>query len=501
MLFLSVLKIVIIGSGVVGASIARVLSRYQGLEVIVLEREPDVGWGVSKANTSIIHPGHEEDPDQHPLRAKLCVRGNMLWRQWVRELSILSTWPGELMLYTNTAEEKEARKYLEYAKRNSVPGVRILDKNEVQAVEPAVNPGVEGALYAPTAGLISPFEAVPAIIENAVDNGVKLLVETEVRNIRISSGRVLGVETNKGFIQADIVVNAAGLHADTISHMAGVEPEFKITPRKGEYILFDETVESKPRIILHTTPTPKTKGVYAITTVHGNLMIGPTAEDMPYEFKEDTSTSREGIEYIYREAARILKNPPPRNRVIRVFAGVRPEPPGGHWLIKAYSDPWGFVNVAGIRSPGLTAAPAIAEYVLDLIRETYDVKLVEKQKWNPYRRDITRIKNKRLDEIDELVKSNPNYGEIICYCKMVSKAEVLEAIERIKKIGARVTVDGVKFRVYTGFGKCQGSFCRWRVANIISMELGIPLQEVVVKHSPYGIGDVKKLWREKVSVQ
>jgi len=492
------LRVLVIGSGVIGASIARVLTRYFNFDVLIVEREPDVGWGVSKANTSIIHPGHEEDPDRYPLRAELCVRGNELWRKWVQELSILARWPGELIMYTSSDEGREVRKYIEFARRNRVPGVRLLDRSELLNMEPSASEDSVGALYAPTAGLISPFEAVVAIVENSVENDAKLLVETEVRGVRVSSGRVVGVETSRGFIEADLVVNAAGLYADIISHMAGVEVDFKITSRKGQYILFDEEAGSKPRFILHTTPTTKTKGVYAVTTVHDNLMIGPTAEDLPWEAKDDTSTTPDGVEYLYREARKLLRTLPPRSRIIRFFAGLRPEPPDGQWLIKAYTDPWGFVNVAGIRSPGLTAAPAIAEYVLKLIAEIYDIKLVEKPSWNPYRRDTTRVKGRSLHEIDELVKSNPDYGEIVCYCKMVSKAEVLEAIERIKRIGAKVTVDGVKFRVYAGFGKCQGSFCRWRVASIISRELAIPLHGVLVKHSTYGVGDVKSVWREMV---
>lgn len=193
-----------------------------------------------------------------------------------------------------------------------------------------------------------------------------------------------------------------------------------------------------------------------------------------------------------------MRELPPRSKVIKTFAGLRPEPPGGHWLIKAYSDPWGFVNVAGIRSPGFTSAPAIAEYVTNLISETLDIRLVKKSSWNPYRRDITRLSNRPLGEVDELIKKNPGYGEIVCYCKGVSKAEILEAIDRMKKIGIKtITLDGIKFRTYAGFGTCQGSFCRWRIAKIVSEKLGIPYYDVAVKGSRYGIGDVKTLWIER----
>jgi len=484
---------------VIGSSIARVLSRYENFDVVLAEKEPDVGWGVSKANTAIIHPGHEEDPNVHPLRAALCKRGNELWKLWAKELDIPVKWPGELMVFTNNEEEKEAKKYVDLARANGVPGVRLVYGDELKALEPNINPNALGAVYAPSAGTLSPMEAVIAIVENSVDNGVKLLTETEVTGVRIRDKRVIGVETNRGFIEADIVINAAGLYADRIAHMAGVEPEFYIRPRRGEYIVFDEDATPKPVRILHTTPTPITKGVYALTTVEGNLLVGPTAEDLPIDAREETSTTAKGLEYVWNEARRLLKELPPRSKIVRTYAGLRPEPPGGHWLLKAYEEPWGFVNAAGMRSPGLTAAPAIAEYIREQITKVFDVKLVEKKNWNPYRRGITRLRGRTLEQIDELVKKNPDYGEVICYCRMVSKAEIVEAVERMKRIGVKtVTFDGVKFRTLVGTGRCQGSFCRWRVALIISQLTGVPLDKVVIKRSTYGIGDVKALLKEKV---
>jgi len=492
-------RVTIIGAGIIGSSIARVLSMYENFDVTLVEKEPDVGWGVSKANTAIIHPGHEEDPSMYPLRAKLCREGNMLWRKWVRELDIPAKWPGELMVFTNDVEERESRKYIEFARVNNVPGVRVVYKDELKALEPSISPDAIGAVFAPTAGTISPMEAVAAIVENAIENGVKLLTEAEVINIRISGNRVTGVETTRGFVEADIIINAAGLYADKISHMAGVELGFFIKPRRGEYLLFDEDVDLKPVKILHTTPTPITKGVYAVTTVHENLLIGPTAEDLPPDAKEESGTTREGLESLWREAGKILRALPPRSKVIRTFAGLRPEPPGGQWLIKAYHDPWGFVNVAGMRSPGLTAAPAIAHYVLEQVSKVYGIKLVKKERWNPFRKDIVRLRNRTLEEIDRLIQLNPDYGEVICYCRTVSKAEIVEAVKRISSIGARVTMDGIKFRTLMGMGRCQGAFCRWRVAQIVSQMLNMPMDSVIVKKTGYGIGDVKILLREKLA--
>lgn len=497
--------VVVIGAGIVGTSIARVLSQYENFKVLLVERNPDVGWGASKANTSVIHPGHEEEPDKHPLRARLCVEGNRIWHEWVEELDIPARWPGELMLASNEDEIGVQRRYLELAERNDVPGVRlVLDRDELQALDQSISPKVIAGLYAPTAGLINPMEAVIAIVENAVENGVKLLVNTEVKEVRVVAGRVEGVETSRGFIKADLVINAAGIYADRISRGAGVE-DFSIRPRRGEYWVFDENVALKPSRILHSTPTHVTKGVYAITTVEGNLLIGPTAEDLGPEDREETSTTIRGLSYVWNEASRLLRALPSRTKVIRTFAGLRPEPvgTGGEWVIEACDSPWGFVNVAGMRSPGLTAAPAIAKYVLGLIDEKFHVKLVRRRTWNPNRTGMKRIRSMPRKELNGLIEERPSYGRIICMCKVVSEGEVLEAIKRIRKIGAEVTLDGVKFRTYAMVGFCQGSFCRARVVWLISESLGINMWEVNSREegTSYGIGDVKLLRRDKVVEQ
>ncbi|MEM3957846.1 MAG: NAD(P)/FAD-dependent oxidoreductase [Thermoproteota archaeon] len=490
-------RVTIIGAGIIGAAIARALSRFENLQVYVLDENYDVGGGASRANSSVIHPGHEEDPDNQPLRARLCVEGNALWRKWCWELDIPVKWAGELMLFERNEDEKEAEKYLEWARRNNVPGVRIVRGEELFEIDSSISRNIKGGLHAPTAGLISPFEAVVALVENAVENGVRLLTETRAKRIVTRNNNVVGVETSRGLIEADIVINAAGLKADELSHSAGVEPWFRIKPRKGEYIIFDKDAEPKPSLILHTMPTPLTKGVYALTTIHGNLMIGPTAEDLPYESKGDTSTSLKGLDQLVKEASRMLHRTPPRSKIIKFFAGLRPEPPDGKWLIKAYFKPHGFVNVAGIRSPGLTAAPAIANHVSSLLREVYGLKLVEKKSWKPFRRRITTVNEMDYNTLDKHILENPDYGEIICFCNNVSKAEVLEAIGRMLAIGVKtITFDGVKLRTTAGFGKCQASRCRIRIALLISEAIGTPLHSIIVKKASIGVGGVKTLWAE-----
>ncbi len=489
-------RIVIVGAGITGLSIARFLSMYENLDILVVEENPDVGWGVSKANTSIIHPCHEEDPGKHPVRAELCRLGHDLWIEWVRELDIPNRWPGEIITAFSDEEVSTLKKYLELAVANRIPGVRLLSGEEVLRLEPSVNKNVVAGLWAPTAGLINPMAATIALAENSYMNGVRFIFNTFVKQVVVSDHRVVGVETNKGFIGADIVVNAAGLYADELSRSAGID-YFTIHPRRGEYIVYSSRVSEKPYRIIHTAPTEKTKGVYAVTTTGGELLLGPTAEDLPRNAKKLAWTSSRGIRYLLSQAEKLLENPPPRNMIIRLFAGLRPEPSTGDFIIEFYEDPWGFVNVAGIRSPGLTAAPAIGKRVLELIGR--HVELTPKNRWVRYRRGIKRMKSMSREERAKVIKKDPGYGRIICGCNMVSEAEIIEAIKRIQMIGAEITFDGVKFRTHAMCGDCQGSFCRIRIAEIISRITGKPLWAITFKggESTYGVGEIGSLLIEE----
>ncbi len=491
------MRAVVIGAGITGLSIARVLTRYKNLEVVVVDKNPDVGWGVSKANTSIIHPCHEEDPDKHPLRTELCRLGHDTWYRWTRELDVRIRWPGELMIALNEDEVKVLEHYRDLAIRNSIPGVRILEGEELHRIEPTLNPKAIAGLYAPSAGTIDPIGACIALAENIVDNGGKLLLEAEVKGVRIRDHRIVGVETSRGYIGADLVINAAGLYADRISRMAGVS-DYSIHPRRGQYLIYDRMAEPKPDKIIHSAPTPKTKGVYVVRTVGDVLLVGPTAEDLSEEMREANYTTREGLEYVLKQASRLLSRLPPRELVIRTYAGLRPEPSTGSFIIRFHEDPWGFIEAAGIRSPGLTAAPGIAQYVEKLIREHADIE--PREKWNPYRRDITRPRSLGEERRTGLIRERPEYGRIICQCEGVSMGEVLEAIERMKKIGVpRITFDGVKFRAHAMVGRCQGTFCRPLIARIISEKTGEPMWSIGFNKpgSIYGVGGVKDLLRSR----
>lgn len=491
-------NIVIIGGGITGCAIARNLSKYQNLNIHLIEKDADVGWGATKANTGILHPGHEDDPTRFPLRSKFCVQGNALWKTLSHELDIPTTWPGELMIARDEHEKKELKRYLTIGKENGVKDLRIINASQISDLEPHCTDDAIAALWAPSAGLIEPWEATIALIENAVENGVKVHLNSMVSDILIENKQVRAVETNNGTISADIVINAAGLFADKISRMAYID-EGTIRPRKGQYYLFDEDATPKVEHIIHHVPSQTSKGVYAVTTVEGNLMLGPTAEDLDNDQKDNRGTNQQGLDYIWDHASALLKNLPPKNRITKLFAGLRPEPPNGRYIIKGYDEPWGFINVMGIRSPGLTAAPAIAEYVTSqILEEDFDILCTEKERWNPYRKRIQRFSQLPKEKQEEYIKKDRSYGNIVCMCKEITEAEIISAIKRIQNLDGTVSLDSIKFRTLAMFGFCQGSFCRSKIATIISEQLNIPLHKVLqnAPKTEYGLGDIKVLQKE-----
>ena len=488
-------QVVIIGGGIIGAALARTLSRYDTLSVHLVEKELDVGWGCSKANSGILHPGHEDDPERFPLRAQFCVQGNMLWQQSSPELDIPVKWPGELMIARTSDEEKQLEEYMKIGTQNGVQNLSIIDADQTRQLEPNITPDVMSALWAPNAGFIEPWEAVIGLTENAVDNGVLCHLNTTVTGIHVSHGSVTSVETNKKSIPADIIINAAGLSADSISQMAGV-PGIHIHPRKGSYVLFSENAVPRVQRIIHRVPEKQTKGVYVLETKEGNLMLGPTAVDMNDDEKENRATDEQQLEYIWEHAKTLVHTLPSKQMIAKTFAGVRAEPQNGQYVIKAYDDPFGFVNVAGIRSPGLTAAPAIAEYVTQtLIQQDLGINLHKKSQWNPYRKRFPHFSKSDEFQKKALIASNPLYGHIVCMCKEVTEAEVIAAMKRVKSLGEQVTLDSIKFRTTAMFGFCQGSYCRVKIARILSRELDIPLWAVlqIDAESSYGIGYIKTL--------
>ena len=489
-------RVVIIGGGITGAAIARTLSRYEDIKIHLIEQAPDVGWGVTKANTGIIHPGHEEDPDLHPLRARLCVAGNRLWLEWVSQLDIPVCWPGELMLARDEQERAVLQHYRHLGERNGVVGMHIIEAGSLPAIEHCTPVGAVAGLVVPSAGLIAPWEAVFALVENAVANGTRMHLNTQVTGIQVRQGTVQSVKTTQKEILADVVINAAGMYADTVSAMAGID-SFTITPRRGQYILFDSAAEPHPQMIMHFTPTVESKGIYAVTTVEGNLMVGPTVETLLPDNKDTRATTAAGIEYIWQYAATLLSSLPPRSAAIKLFSGLRPEPPGGRYIVSGYDSPDGFINVAGIRSPGLTAAPAIAQYVTEeLLGSLFDMTMKPRDTWQPIRQRRPSLTSMIPAQQLHHIAGNPASGRIICRCKGVTEMDIIDAIGRIRQLGTdMVTLDSIKFRTLAMFGHCQGTFCRVGIARIIARELGLPLWEVTLSGAgtPYAIGDIKTL--------
>lgn len=464
-----IFDVAVIGAGVTGALTARELSRFD-LKICLLEREADVAMGTTKANSAIVHAGY--DSKYGTLKGKLNVRGNVLMDQVTRELGVPFKRIGSLVLAFSDQDLLTLRKLYENGVKNGVPGLKLLDRHQVMQMEPNVSKKVKGALHAPTAGIVCPYELAAGAVENAVKNGTELKLECQVQDIKkIEGGFVLA--TSQGNIKARFVVNAAGLYADLLSAMVN-GPEFQIRPRKGEYLLLDKSQGNVVNSVIFMPPTEKGKGILVTPTVDGNLLAGPTAVDV--SDREDLSVTSSGMNQIIKRAKQMVPDIQFRD-VITSFAGLRATPDTGDFVIEASRKAKGFINAAGIESPGLTAAPAIAEYVLDLLRQQ-GLELKPKTDFNPVRKPLLRFSEMSDKEREELIRSNPMYGNIVCRCETVTEGEIVESIRR--PAGAR-NLDAVKRRTRAGMGRCQGGFCTPRLVAILARELGIPAEEVTKK--------------------
>lgn len=465
--------IVVIGAGITGSTIARELSKYKQ-KILVVEKRSDVAFGSpTKGNTGLIHAGYDDKPGTK--KAKLCARGNMLWHTIAKELSAPLKEAGSLVVAFNKDEVDHLRQLEKRGEENGVPLLEIVeDRKRLLEIEPHLNKDVTAALFAPTAAITAPYELALAVSENAIQNGAKFLFETEVTGIITRNGEIKGIKTSRGRIETGCVINAAGLESDEISAMAGIG-HFTIHPRKGEYYLFDKKLSGLVRHILFPVPTPISKGIVVTSTPEGNILIGPNACDV--EDKEDVNTTTTGLSEVYTGALKLVPDLAQyRNRIITYFSSLRPETGTGDFIIRSYDEPKGFVNVAGIRSPGLTSAPAIAEMVIDLIRES-GIDLIEKERFISNREPINHaIHELDISRAERLISEDSNYGHVICRCEHISEAEIVEAIRR----GA-TTIDGVKFRTRASMGRCQGGFCTPHIIRILAKELGIPPTEVTKK--------------------
>lgn len=457
--------VIIIGAGVSGCAIARELSRYK-LKTMVLEKALDVCEGTSKANSGIAHAGYDAKPGT--LKAKLNVEGSRRMKALSEELDFPYKQNGSLVL---CFDEKDRSKLEELKKRgecNGVPDIRILNREEVLYLEPGAGEQVVSALYAPTGAIVCPFGLTIALAENAAVNGVEFQFGTKVKVIRKAAEGYL-IETNKGSFETKLVINAAGVYADELHNMVS-EEKMKLTPRRGEYLLCDKLSKGIPSHTLFQLPTALGKGVLVTPTVHGNLLIGPTAEDI--EDKEGIETTAEGMELIREKATLSVKELPLR-QVITSFAGLRAHG-GEDFIIKEVPDAPGFIDVAGIESPGLTCAPAIGAYVADIVKKL--LSPAEKENFIAERRGIPSMALASGQERQRLILENPAYANVICRCEMVTEGEIIDAIRR--PVGARTT-DGIKRRTRAGMGRCQSGFCNPKVVEILARELGVDESEVL----------------------
>ena len=449
--------VTIIGGGIVGCAIAHELSRY-ALRVTLLERATEVGFGTSKANSGIIHGGHHAAPDT--LKGRLEWAGNQLWDGLCDELGFGFSRVGELTVALSEDDQPALDRLLRHAEAKGIPGVEQWSRAQVLAAEPALNPDLVGAVHAPTTGVINPYEACFGLAESAVDNGLTLRTDCPVLGLR-TDGEGWTVTTPDGPVRSRFVLNAAGVAADAIAAMAGVG-DFTIRPRKGEEYLLDKRLAGLVTRVIYPCPTPTSKGTLVIPTYDGTIMIGPTADAVADT--GDVGTSAAGATRVL-DAARPLVPGVSVRDIIAQFAGMRAVLDSEDFLIGPTDAP-GFFNVAGIQSPGLTAAPAIAVHVADLLRAD-GLELVAHGE-PPRITAPIRFATLSTEEQASLAAADAGYRRTLCRCEFVTEGEIREAIHR----GAR-TLDGLKFRTRAGMGRCQGGFCTDRCMSVLADELDV----------------------------
>ncbi|MCF7923588.1 MAG: NAD(P)/FAD-dependent oxidoreductase [Candidatus Izimaplasma sp.] len=474
---------IVIGAGIVGSTIARELSRYQ-VKVKVLDKENDVANVQTLANSAIIHSGHNPDPDS--LKAKLCVWGNKLYEKMEEELSIPLLKSGAYVVAHNKTEEEKLAELYETAKINKVPEFYYLDSQEAKKQEPNISKNVTKVLSLPTTKVTYPWEVAFACMENAIMNGVSLQKNALVTKI-IPNNEYFEIEVNgKQIFKTKNIINAAGVACDDIAGMVEKEVPYKVHGRKGEYFVLDKRVKGFVNHVLYPLPSDKGKGVLITPQFHGNILIGPTSEYVDDKF--NVSTSFEGLDYVKTHAKELAENIP-FNDIIRSFAGIRSSIESGDFYIEESKEFKGFYHVAGIDSPGLTSAPAIALYLLKEV-----IKIDKKQKinkdFNPIIRKQREFHSLSKEKQIELLKEDARYGNIICKCEKITEKEVIDAING--ELGSD-TIKGIKKRIRVGAGLCQGGYCEEKVMRLISREKNISPLDVKYddKASKLFVGETK----------
>ena len=455
--------IIVIGAGVVGCSIARELSKYN-LDVLVVEKNSDVSEGISKGNSGIVHAGYNEKIGT--LKAKLNIEGNKIFDDLSRDLQFPFKRNGAFILAFSDEEMKTLESLKENGEKLGVEGLEILTREEALNIEPNLNKEIVGVLNVKISGIVSPYEMTIALAENAAENGVEFKLNSKVTNIeKISEGYKVTLN-NKELVSGKLIINASGLEGAFLNNLVSMSKR-EINPVKGEYCLFDKVAGAMINKTLFQVPNKLSKGVLVTPTAEGNLLVGPNAVE-----GKTLETSREGIDEILDKSKKSLEELPVA-RILNTFSGIRPKTKEGDFIIEEVEDAKNFINVIGIDSPGLTAAPAIGVYVVNMIKERLD--LVEKKNFKKTREKIVRFSELSLEEKNKLIKEKPAYGHMVCKCEFVTEGEIVEAIHRPIKA---LTVDAIKRRTRASMGGCQGIGCTLPISKILSRELGIDISDI-----------------------
>ena len=458
-------RIGVIGGGVVGTLIAREACRYDA-EVHLFESRDDVAWGVTKANSAIVHGGFHDTPGT--VRARFCRPGNDAYPALCDELDVPFQRTGAYVLAFTPEQVASLDEIAERGERNAVPDLQIHAADEVLAREPNVNPSVQAGLWSPTVGITEPWALAIAATENAQQNGLHLHLAEEVVAIEVDRGHVRGIRTIKDCYDVDVVINAAGLYADRVAVMAGL-PFPELFPRRGEYVLLDKRLQGTVNSVLFPSPSRQSKGILVLPTIDGGILIGPNAEDLPADAMGQANTTALGLEEIVTGARQLIPSLDFSQR-IKTFAGLRPETLQRDFIVGETAVA-GFYQAAAMRSPGLTAIPSLAPWLVAEVAQSFGLK--RDPAFDPQRRAIPKPSELDEDAIADLIARDPRYGRVICFCNEVTEGEVVEAIRR----GAR-SIDAVKFRTRAGFGRCQGGSCTVRILQILARELATSPQQI-----------------------
>ena len=459
--------VVVIGAGAVGCAIARELSKYQ-IRVMVVDKNEDIGGDASKSNSAIIHTGYDAAPDT--LESQLVVAANPMYDEIVNDLDVPFKRIGAILPAITSEQFEQLPAIKAKAFKNRVYDVEYKSGAELLEMEPNLNPEVKGGLYIPRESIIDPFIFVQALAENANANGVEFLLNAKVTDIKIENGKIKSVVTTKGEIETMYVINSAGLYCDDIAEMVG-KADYKVVARKGQFYILDKNTSCQVNQIVLPIPTKITKGKLMCPTIHGNMLVGPTAEDQPS--KVDKSTSADGLASIATDVRNLVPNVNLRDTITQ-YSGLRPNrnPEGLH--VDTYEDLYGYINLSGVRSTGLTLSVAMGKYVAQKMLEI-GAEMTLKDNFIKTRKGIVKFSEQTREKQAELIQENPLYGNVICRCETVTEAEIMQAIHR--PLGAK-SVDAVKRRVRAGMGRCQGGFCGPKVIEILARELGVEPSEI-----------------------